>query len=234
VLAYAIGPDRARVLFNRPLPRSSPPRLDADPPIEALPPGLRSEVRLAMAAGTARHFVSSDVTVRGVTMGRVVLVGDAAGTCHPISASGMTMGIDDAIRLSRALRRRDGDVAAALPLYAIERRSRQRARVLLAAMLHDVLGGSGVPGGGGTDLGMLRAGLYRYWTGSARARAASMALLGMTDVRMRSILLEFARVVACGFVEALGEPLGLPRRAGLMARLSRPVMRHLVGAMRVQ
>ena len=121
-----------------------------------------------------------------------MLVGDAAGTCHPISASGMTMGIDDATRLARALRCRDGDVTAALPLYARERRSRQRARVLLAAMLHDVLGGTG------PEQGMLRAAMQRYWSGSARARAASMALLGMDDVRTRAILFEFAWVVVSG------------------------------------
>ncbi len=228
VLAYAIGSGRARVLFNGPLLNSSRARAAAQPRTDALTAPLRAAVGAAMAAGTGQRFVSSDVTVSGVARGHVVLVGDAAGTCHPISASGMTMGIDDAMRLARALRSRDGDVAAALALYAAERRSRQRARALLAAMLHEALAGAG------PEMGLLRAALHRYWSGSARARAASMALLGMDDVSMRSILAEFLRVAASGLVASLGEPISLLRRAELMARLSQPMMRHVVSAIRVR
>jgi 2-polyprenyl-6-methoxyphenol hydroxylase-like FAD-dependent oxidoreductase len=258
VLAYAIGGSRGRVLFNGPLVNGPPvnrPLINGSPVkgplvngppvngplvrgsaahsdalrgIEALTPRLRAAVEAAMAAGTGQRFVSGDVTVSGVTRGHVVLVGDAAGTCHPISASGMTMGIDDATRLARALRCRDGDVPSALAVYASERRSRQCARVLLAAMLHDALGGAG------PEMGLLRSALHRYWSGSARARAASMALLGMDDVSMRSILAEFLRVMAAACLASCGEPVSMLRRAGLMARLSRPMMRHVVGAIRVQ
>jgi squalene monooxygenase len=228
VLAYAIGEGRARVLFNRPLRHGDHARLDSDPTTEALPARLRTAVEAAIADRGGRRFVSSDVTVSGVARGRVVLTGDAAGTCHPITASGMTMGLEDAVRLAAALRSRDGDVASALALYAAERRSRQRARVLLAALMHDALGGAE------PEMGMLRGALHRYWSGSARARAASMALLAMDDVSVGSMLFEFARVVATGLMASRGEPVSRLRRAMLTARLSRPLMRHLVGAMRVQ
>ena len=228
VLAYAIDGARARVLFNGQLSRSGGVRASAQPRTDALTAALRAAVESAMAARSGQRFVSSDVTVSGVTRGHVVLVGDAAGTCHPISASGMTMGIDDATRLARALRGRDGDVGASLALYAAERRSHQRARALLAAMLHHALGGAA------PEMGLLRAALHRYWSGSARARAASMALLGMDDVSMRSILTEFARVAASGLVASLGEPASMVRQAALMARLSQPIMRHVLGAMRVR
>jgi hypothetical protein len=140
----------------------------------------------------------------------------------------MTMGIDDAMRLAKALRDCDGDVAAGLARYAAERRSRQRARILLAAFLHDALGGTG------PEMGMLRAAMHRYWSGSARARAASMALLAMDDLHTGSILLEFLRILACGFLSSRNKPLDLLRDAVLTARLSRPMMLHLLGAMRVQ
>jgi hypothetical protein len=48
------------------------------------------------------------------------------------------------------------------------------------------------------------------------------------------MLFEFARVVASGLLASRGEPVSRLRRAALTARLSRPLMRHLVGAMRVQ
>jgi hypothetical protein len=61
-----------------------------------------------------------------------------------------------------------------------------------------------------------------------------MALLAMDDVSVGSMLFEFARVVASGLLASRGEPVSRLRRAALTARLSRPLMRHLVGAMRVQ
>jgi hypothetical protein len=61
-----------------------------------------------------------------------------------------------------------------------------------------------------------------------------MALLSMDEVSMRSILTEFLRVAASGLVASLGEPASLLRRAELMARLSQPMMRHVLGAMRVR
>jgi 2-polyprenyl-6-methoxyphenol hydroxylase-like FAD-dependent oxidoreductase len=227
VLAYAIGDDRARVLFNQPLSRRGP-CAETALPLAGLPDRLVAEVAAEIAAGTARRFVSSDVAVSGVVSGQVVLVGDAAGTCHPVSASGMTMGIDDAIRLARALHERDGRVPDALALYATERRSRQRARVLLAALLHETLGGTG------PEMGMLRAAMHRCWSRSVRARAASMALLAMDDVSTASILLEFLRMLASGLLASNGESSDLLHRAMLTARLSRPMLRHMLAAIRVQ
>jgi squalene monooxygenase len=227
VLAYAIDNERARVLFNRPLSHRGA-LVDTAVNTAGLTARLRASVETAEAAGTRRRFVSSDVAVAAVARDHVALIGDAAGTCHPISASGMTMGIDDAMRLAKALRDCDGDVAAGLARYAAERRSRQRARILLAAFLHDALGGTG------PEMGMLRAAMHRYWSGSARARAASMALLAMDDLHTGSILLEFLRILACGFLSSRNKPLDLLRDAVLTARLSRPMMLHLLGAMRVQ
>jgi squalene monooxygenase len=227
VLAYAIDHERARVLFNRPLSHRGA-FVDTAVNTGGLTARLRARVETAEAARTRRRFVSSDVAVATVARDHVVLVGDAAGTCHPISASGMTMGIDDAMRLAAALRDCDGNVVAGLARYAAERRSRQRARILLAAFLHDALGGTG------PEMGMLRAAMHRYWSGSARARAASMALLAMDDLHTGSILLEFLRILACGLFGLRDRPLHLLRDAVLTARLSRPMMLHLLGAMRVQ
>jgi hypothetical protein len=83
-------------------------------------------------------------------------------------------------------------------------------------------------------MGLLRGALQRYWSGSARARAASMALLGMDDVSVGSILIEFSRVVASGVFASFSEPASMLRRAELMARLSRPMIGNVIGAMRVQ
>jgi hypothetical protein len=53
-----------------------------------------------------------------------------------------------------------------------------------------------------------------------------MALLAMDDVHSGSILLEFLRILGCGFLASRDRPLDLLRDAVLTARLSRPMMLH--------
>ena len=105
---------------------------------------------------------------------------------------------------------------------------RQQDTGTLAALLHETLGGTW------PESGMLRAAMHRYWSGSARARAASMALLAMDDVSTASILLEFLRILASGLLTSSRESSNLLHRAMLTARLSQPMMRHMLAAIRVQ
>ena len=226
VLAYGIGGDRVRVLLNQPLGSAQTPLSTTE--LEGVPEPLRAAIADAMAGGPIMRFTSTNLAVETVTRGRVVTVGDAAGSCHPITASGMTMSIEDACRLAAALRRSGGEVQAALESYARQRQARQRARVLLATTLHEVLGGSA------PEMRLMRAGLIRYWRARPRARAASMALLGMQDLRVRSILGEMLLVALAGVTDPLGEPITILRRLGLLARLPQPLIRHVIDAIRIR
>src|SRR4029450_3259417 len=109
-LAYHIGPDSVRVMFNVP---DNPHGVDAATRdlayLAALPPLLREDVRQAMDARRGLASASYSVVPDAVARHRVVLVGDAAGCCHPLTATGFSVCTRDAVRLRDALRASGGD-----------------------------------------------------------------------------------------------------------------------------
>jgi 2-polyprenyl-6-methoxyphenol hydroxylase-like FAD-dependent oxidoreductase len=225
ILAYAIGQERARVLFDH---RIAPPvdgaaacRADLD----LLPPALADALRQATAAQRLLGFATQLVEVENVVRGRVVLVGDAAGTCHPLTASGMTASIADAISLRDALRARPDDIAAALRRHRRARRTAQLTRMALATALHEIYCG-GHPG-----LQVLRLGVLRYWRSEERNRSRSMGLLS-TKVRGRlPLAAAMARVALHGLAAWHAEQrrargLDLAELAAVSGALAATFARH--------
>ncbi|MBV9784851.1 MAG: FAD-dependent monooxygenase [Acidisphaera sp.] len=226
VLAYAIGDGAARVLFEQPVGPDR--RARPDECTAMLPAPLREALGAAVSAGGGLGFAARHVAVSAVVRGGVALVGDAAGSCHPLTASGMSMAVADAFRLRDALCRASGDVALALRLYARERRAQQRARMLLAALLHDTLGGTA------PAMEFLRDGLLRYWMRSAGGRAASLQLIASTETRVHAVLHELAWVALHGLCRPPGGLSGLARQVGAMAKLALPIMRLTTDTIRIQ
>jgi hypothetical protein len=105
----------------------------------------------------------------------------------------MTVALNDVRLLSAALAGVDlgarASVDAALLRYQTERYRFVRAREILADALYEVFRGSD----DGTRA--IRAGIFRYWNGSAQARARSMALLSGHDSRLAAFLNEYLTVV---------------------------------------
>lgn len=189
-LAYGIGGDRVRVMFDVP---AGPDGLDAAALgpgyLAALPAPLRDDVRRAMTAERGLVSASYSLVPDAVVRGRVVLVGDAAGCCHPLTATGLSVCTRDAVRLRDALRAAPGDLPAALRRYAAHRSGPQRTRLALAEALYAVCVAR-TP-----ETRLLRQGLLRYWGASASRRAASMALLSTQEGRMFVMAREYAWVV---------------------------------------
>lgn len=233
VLLYPIGTDSARILFD--LPDDGGPhgsavdRLDA---LAALPPTLRQEIRQTAAAQPTVSFHAQTTVPSRVVSERVVLVGDAGGTCHPLTATGMTMCISDALRLRNALKEADGDVARALPLYEHERRWPQATRLVLADALHGAFCGVS------PEIQVVRHGILMNWRASAGARAATMALLTTIDARPLSLVRQMASVLLRG----LRSPIRVRRGDGTRRRLAElrlwmrllayfaNQIRHIIGA----
>jgi squalene monooxygenase len=215
VLAYAISGSQARVMID--LPTGSEPTTPIREPhyLRALPEGLRRAVTDALQS--TRPLASANYTrlPKQVVRGSAVLVGDSAGCCHPLSASGMSSCTRDALALQRALREADGDVPAALARYALVRRGPQRTRLSLASALYRCFSEAS------PEMAALRRGILRYWTRSRSGRDASMALLSTRESRMWVMSFEYARVVGHSFL-ALGRtvlsgvvPLGTALRAAV-------------------
>ena len=215
VLAYKISPTEARVMLDIPDGEYGIDAPKKDPAyLSALSPILRDAVRETLL--TQRAAVSANFTrvPRSVTSGRVVLVGDAAGCCHPLGASGLSSCTGDALGLKKALETHPDDMNAALREYVHLRRGAQRTRISLASALYQAF----------TDhtpeMALLRRGLFRYWAESASGRATSMGLISTHETRMHVMAWEYARVV--GF--ALPELLKMPKQDFSLNRGGKAVM----------
>jgi squalene monooxygenase len=195
-LAYAVGPDAVRVTFDVPAEDAGadPPRRDGGD-AEALPEPLRSAVRDIMGSRSALVSANYSVVPESVYRGRLVLVGDAAGCCHPLTATGLSVASRDAIRLRQALRETCGDVPAALRRYAQLREGPQRTRVALAEALYEAFVAR-TP-----EMRLLRRGILRFWARSRRGRAASLALLATHEGRMSVLAVSYAHAVGYAMTE---------------------------------
>ncbi|HUM13315.1 MAG TPA: NAD(P)/FAD-dependent oxidoreductase [Myxococcaceae bacterium] len=197
VLAYPISDTVARVMVDLPL-GSTPDRVRTEPDIlSGVPEPLRQDVLDALQREPPLVASNDTRIMDHVYQGHVVLVGDAAGCCHPLSASGMASAVRDARVLHRAMAEAGNDVPLALAAYARARRPANRTRIALASALYEAFcSDSG-------EMAALRSGLFRYWERSPTGTRISMMLLSTRETRMSVMAREYARVVAHGLV-ALG------------------------------
>jgi squalene monooxygenase len=124
----------------------------------------------------------------------LALVGDAAGCSHPITASGMTMGLLDAKYLGREARRR-AEVGldqpwlddASLRRYRVEHDRYVPTRQALADSIFEAFRGEGEGARG------IRRALFSYWRSGDRQRRRSLALLACAERRPHIFLTEYLK-----------------------------------------
>jgi len=225
VLAYQVSKDVARIMFDLPHSAAGRDKIEScRESLHALPERLRGEVSKRLDEPGVVASSSYTATVREVARGRLALVGDAAGCCHPLTATGLTVCTRDALRLRDALRDTDGDIERALPLYAHRRRSPQRTRMVLARGLYEVFCAQS------PESRLIRDGLLEYWNGSCSSRAKSMALLSTEEDRLRLMLMEVAQVMLHGLGTRISEAWRqggvFPRETRVLLGLSRLLLRH--------
>ena len=231
VLAYQIQPGSVRVMFDlRKDPRDGAPSKPEPAHLAPLPAAFRAAVGRALEDQPPLVSASYSVIPEAVVKGRVVLVGDAAGCCHPLTATGLTVCTRDALRLRQALAERDGDVPRALADYARRREGPQRTRLALAGALYEAFSAQS------PEMRLLRRGLLQYWARSPRGRAVSMALLSTHEGRMGVMAAEYARVAGYGLLELLLRRPGAARESlGFRGRavfgLSRSTVRYAAAAL---
>ena len=211
-LAYAIGDSTVRLMFDVPanLHGIQAPSRDGAY-CRALPEPFRSEVKTALKSQRALVSANYSIQPAAVCRGRLVLVGDAAGCCHPLTATGLTASTRDAIHLQQALRETD-DVPAAVRRYAPLRDGPQRTRVALAESLYRAFS-EPTP-----EMRLLRDGILRFWSRSRRGRAASLALLSTHEGRMSMMALCYAHAVGYAMTELVRRRGAGGVRASLAAR----------------
>jgi squalene monooxygenase len=222
ILAYPIGfagagRHRVRMCFDFPalpeggrgLARIAAAIRDLYLPLLAEP--LRTSAGRALDANKPEVAACHAIATRRCVEPGVALVGEAGGCSHPITAAGMTVCLTDIRILAEEL---GSNVEAGLDLALARYQSRRyrfaRVREVLADALYETFLAS-------TDgARAIRQGIFSYWEGGRRARAASLALLSGADSRLTSFLAEYWRVAGHGIGQSLrgavadrdGRPLG--------------------------
>ena len=170
-----------------------------------VPRPLRDGMLASLASRPPEVAANQAMYTRRCVGPGVALVGESGGCSHPLTAAGMTICLTDIRILVDELGAAvaagadldDPAGAAALARFQDRRYRFVRAREVLADALYEVFRGA--------DEGAraIRSGIFRYWQGSERARASSMALLSGADSRLQSFLGEYVRVVALSTSGAL-------------------------------
>ena len=209
ILIYPIGGSEARILFDIPyqLNRRSA-AADCLSLAQVLPRELRAEVTQAIETQPRMSVLTRATWIVQSAHSRVVLVGDAGGSCHPLTATGMTMCISDALMLRGALAKLPGDLPAAFKLYERQRRWPQATRLVLAEALRDALCGT-TPA-----RRVVQAGILALWRDSSAGRSATLALLSTADGRPLALLRQMVGVTIRGFIAHLRNPLPADRDIG--------------------
>jgi len=212
ILLYPIRRDRARVLFDIPYQSESRPSVaDCLALAQALPCSLREEVLHTIETQPRMSVVTRATTTDHIARGRVVLVGDAGGSCHPLTATGMTMCVSDALLLRKALAERTADVPAALRLYERRRRWPQATRLVLADALRDAFCGTS------PERRVVREGIITVWQNNAASRSATVALLSTADGRPFALTRQIIAVMIRGFAAHVRNPKPENRGVGAMS-----------------
>jgi 2-polyprenyl-6-methoxyphenol hydroxylase-like FAD-dependent oxidoreductase len=228
ILAYQIGPRDVRMVLDFPSPEQGgekglaqvAARLGAEyAPL--LPEPLRGSMRRALAGGELQMAANYAITTRKCVRPGIALVGESGGCSHPLTATGMTVCLNDLQILVEELAAH-GDhtpaaIDAALERYQLRRYRFVRAREILADALYEVFRGAE------DSTRAIRHGIFRYWESSGRARAASMALLSGHESRLSAFLAEYWRVVARSTGAVVGGQVNdpsIPGRARSMRGLA--------------
>ncbi len=174
-LAYRYGVGLGRVMFDHAGPVSRRDDVACLVP-RLLPSPLAAAIEQVLRQERPRRINTFLVIVSKPRRGRVVLIGDAAGTCHPLTASGMSACVADALSLGSTLARAGGDIDTALDRHMATRNQAQLCRLALASAMHEVMT-SPAP-----EFAHIRAGMMRYWQ-TERGRSRAVALLSMRESR---------------------------------------------------
>ena len=188
ILMYRLGDRGVRIVVDVPVDRWSPrDRVGflLDSYTGLFPESVRPAFAEALRAG--RFRTASNKLKPRVTYGnpQQVLIGDAAGHYHPMSAVGITLGFGDAMALAESKDFRD---------FTARRFQEIRAPEFLAMGLYEVFADHR------TEAVALRHAVYRSWRSSSKMRDRTMRLLACEDtsvVRLsRAFLTTLVRAVA--------------------------------------
>lgn len=189
--AYAIGRGRARVMFE--VLRDADAKESIRVQLKNFPEIFRRDIEAVLEAGKPLAAPNFCIIPEASTRGNVALIGDARGCCHPLTASGITAAVKDALILRDALRETGMDIPAALKRYARIGNRLQLTRRTLAEELREAFLAQ-TP-----EAELLSECIFTYWRSSPAGRRRSMALLSTLDSSILSLATQYLTVVLYAF-----------------------------------
>ena len=197
ILMYRLAEQCVRIIVDVPMdcwnPRDRAAFL-SDSYARVLPEALRSPFTEAVRAG---RFAAAANEVRPrVTYGSPdrVLIGDAAGHYHPMTAVGMTLGFGDALALAES---------EDFNQFTRRRFEATRAPELLAMGLYEVFADYRA------EATTLRRAVYRGWRADSAFRDRTTRLLGCEDASTKRLATAFLATVARAAVSEVPRSLQL-------------------------
>lgn len=184
LLAYRVAENAVRLCLDVP---ANPHRQGADAAYlwdayaPALPEGLRRAYRRALEHGRVAWTVNRIMPRAQFGRDKALLVGDAVGHYHPLTAVGMTLGFGDAL------------VASNNPSAADYRRTRlrqDRVAEMLAVVLYEVFAQES------DDALAIRRAIYAMWRHSPAERRRTMRYLAGEDGATHRFAGTFVRAVS--------------------------------------
>lgn len=188
--AYAIGDGRARIMFE--VLRDADSKESVKTHLSFFPEILRTAVEQNLADNKPLAAANYCIIPKTSVKSNFALVGDARGCCHPLTASGITAAVKDALILRDSLRAtKQGDqfdFTAGLRRFARICGHLQLTRRTLAEELREAFLAQ-TP----ADL-LLNQCIFSYWRNSPTGRTRSMDLLSMMDSSIFSLAAQYALV----------------------------------------
>ncbi|RMF17092.1 MAG: FAD-dependent oxidoreductase [Candidatus Dadabacteria bacterium] len=216
ILIYRIGLRRVRISIDLPAALRSlrrQPQLLSHLLEPFLPSMLSAPVRKALLANEVTWAAASYRPRCHYGTEHVSAVGDAAGTVHPLTAGGLTLGLLDVATV------------ASLPFH--DWREQRLRDTLVPEWLSLAL--YGVFAGQQAGARQLRDGVFQHWQRSPRIREQTTALLAIEETRPAAFARVFTRIgLGTAAVSLTGQRQ--PRNAGAVLRTLLPWARWPVAA----
>ena len=183
ILMFRLGTDRVRIIVDVPLDHWAPRdrvSMLSESYAHLLPESVRSSFVESLSNGVFQAAGNELLPRATYGNSRRVLIGDAAGHYHPLTAVGLTLGFSDALDIARAKDFRK---------FMTKRLDAVRAPERLAFGLYEVFADHR------PESAAVRQATYRRWRASPKVRKHTMNLLACENVSVLRLGLTFFSIV---------------------------------------
>jgi 2-polyprenyl-6-methoxyphenol hydroxylase-like FAD-dependent oxidoreductase len=189
--AYSVTKGRARVMFE--VLRGDDTKDSIHEHLKFFPAAFRADIEKVLNEEKPLAAANYRIVPQTSVKANIALLGDARGCCHPLTASGITTGVKDALTLRDLLIEHSFNVPVALRHYSVLCGRVQLTRRTLSEELREAFLSHTA------EAKLLNECIFAYWRTNPKGRAHSLALLSTQDSSILSMGAQFIFVVMQAF-----------------------------------